>query len=384
MDRIRLPPRHPWLMHINAQMPRQKPQPLPYSKPPSMSDVARAAGVHQTTVSRALRNDPRIPEATSRRVRRVAERLHYRPNPMVSALIALRRSRHPHRFPVTLAFVAHTSGRWRRTQPRLFTFAYEAHLAGARAAAERQGYHVELFPIDSPGMTERRLNEILFTRNIPGLIIGSFPDAHGQFVLDWERFCTVVIEYTFTQPAFDRIVHDSYDGMRQIMGECARRHHDRVGLMLTAAGHERTEYLNGAAYWMEQKSGRRFAAIPPLFVAAWDEREFEAWHAKHRPQVIVTSNALIPDFMALCEKKGWRLGTDIHLVNVNAAAEGPETGIYQDPFMTGVTAARMVIERIGRNARGIPERRQTILTQGRWIDGSTMGQAPLSRVSSAL
>jgi LacI family transcriptional regulator/LacI family fructose operon transcriptional repressor len=331
-----------------------------------MQDVARAAGVHQTTVSRALRNDPRIPEATRERITRIAESLGYRPDPLVSALIAMRRSRHPPRYPVSLGFVAYTSTHYRRYAPHQYT--YEAHLAGARAAAERQGYQVELFPMNSPGMTPRRLDEILSTRNIPGLIIGSLPEGRGGFSLSWERFCTVVIEYTFTHAALDRVVHDSYDGMRRIMQQCRAAGLRRVGLMLTAMGHERTERLNGAAYWIEQKSDRFFQPVPPLFLPLWDPQAVTVWHRQHRLEVVVTSNALLPGLLAWCEQRGLRPGVDLRVVNVNAALDGPVAGVYQDPFTIGATAARMVIEKIGRNDRGIPTVRQTILTQGRWVE----------------
>jgi LacI family transcriptional regulator len=43
-------------------------------------DVARVAGVAQSTVSRALRNDRRISPATSLRVREAAERLGFVPS----------------------------------------------------------------------------------------------------------------------------------------------------------------------------------------------------------------------------------------------------------------------------------------------------------------
>jgi DNA-binding LacI/PurR family transcriptional regulator len=353
---------------INAHFPLM---PRSLAIPAVMQDVARAARVHQTTVSRALRNDPRIPAATRGRIRRIAERLHYRPHPLVSALIAVRRSRRRPNFPITLAFLAHVRGPGRDYQPHQYT--YEAHLSGAQAAAAEQGYQVQLFPLNSPGMTVPRLNDILFARNIPGVIVGALPEARGHFALDWERYCTAVIEYTFTAPALDRVVHDSYDGMRRIMAECRARGLRRVGLMLTAAGDERTEHLNAAAFWTVQKSARGFAAIPPLIVPAWDSAAVGAWLARYRPEVIVTSNALLPELIDWCHQRGLRLGRQLRVANVNAAADGPVGGIYQDPFTIGATAARLVIEKIGRNDRGIPGLRQTILTSGRWVEGASLG-----------
>jgi LacI family transcriptional regulator len=49
-------------------------------RPPTSHDVARAAGVSQPTVSRALRGDPRVTEATRARVRAAAASLGYVPS----------------------------------------------------------------------------------------------------------------------------------------------------------------------------------------------------------------------------------------------------------------------------------------------------------------
>src|ERR1700758_5798690 len=58
-----------------------------------MAEIAQSVGVAPSTVSRALRSDPRISAATRQRVEEAAEKLGYRPNPLVSALMANRRRR---------------------------------------------------------------------------------------------------------------------------------------------------------------------------------------------------------------------------------------------------------------------------------------------------
>jgi LacI family transcriptional regulator len=52
----------------------------PMSNRPTSSTVAQAAGVAQSTVSRALRGDPRVREDTRRLIEATAERLGYRPS----------------------------------------------------------------------------------------------------------------------------------------------------------------------------------------------------------------------------------------------------------------------------------------------------------------
>lgn len=58
---------------------------------PTMTDLAARLGISTSTVSRALRNDPRISAAMRERVRAAARDSGYVPNPLVSALMASRR-----------------------------------------------------------------------------------------------------------------------------------------------------------------------------------------------------------------------------------------------------------------------------------------------------
>jgi len=336
-----------------------------------MQDVAHAAGVHQTTVSRALRNDPRLPEETCRRLQRLAEKMGYRPHPLVSALIAQRRARHPPRFETTIAFVTRDA----------LGESGQQHLAGARSMAQRSGYGLALFTLNVGDLTEQRLNSVLVARNVRGVVIGSLLEARGRFKLDWSRFCTAVIEYTFDSPAFDRVVHDSYGGMRTILNECRQRGLRRVGLTLATTGHERTERLNGAAFWSEQKADRFFAAIPPLILPTWDTARFSAWHRRHRLEVVVTSNALLQAVLDWCAQQRLRPGRDIQVVNVNAMPGGNVSGVIQNHVAIGAIATRLVTEKISHNESGIPLLRTTTLTPGTWYEGRTL--RPVSTAGSA-
>ncbi|MCV2488892.1 LacI family transcriptional regulator [Geodermatophilus sp. YIM 151500] len=66
--------------------PRLTAEPTGHATPTSWT-VARAAGVSQSTVSRALRGDPRVREETRRRVDEAALRLGYVPNSLAAGLV---------------------------------------------------------------------------------------------------------------------------------------------------------------------------------------------------------------------------------------------------------------------------------------------------------
>ena len=74
-------------------------------KRPTLRDIAKDAGCTNATVSLALRESPRISPETRARVREVAAKLGYRPDPMLSALAAHRWKRHPKVEGATLAVI---------------------------------------------------------------------------------------------------------------------------------------------------------------------------------------------------------------------------------------------------------------------------------------
>ena len=56
---------------------------------PTIRDIGRKTGFHYSTVSLALRDHPRIPDATKQIIRDAAKGLGYQPDAMLSALCSL-------------------------------------------------------------------------------------------------------------------------------------------------------------------------------------------------------------------------------------------------------------------------------------------------------
>ena len=78
----------------------------------TLADVAKQAGVHTTTVSLALRNHPRLPEATRQRLRALAEKMGYTPDPAMQALVAYRKNIGHHSYGLRLAYLTNWSTQW--------------------------------------------------------------------------------------------------------------------------------------------------------------------------------------------------------------------------------------------------------------------------------
>jgi LacI family transcriptional regulator len=70
-----------------ASLPTDAEQPRPRVLPPTIRDVARAAGVSVGTASKALNDRGRLRPETRERVRAEAERLEFRPNDLIKSLL---------------------------------------------------------------------------------------------------------------------------------------------------------------------------------------------------------------------------------------------------------------------------------------------------------
>ncbi|HYD82576.1 MAG TPA: helix-turn-helix domain-containing protein, partial [Opitutus sp.] len=140
--------------------------------PITQRDVARACGVHPSTICLALKNSPSIPLATRLKVQAAAEELGYRPN-VAARNLALLRGDKSGAGSLPIAWLNQEAERnhW-RTDP-------EARPAfdRARARAAELGYHLEEIWTREPGMTVGRLVQIVRARGIQGVL---FP-VHRAF-----------------------------------------------------------------------------------------------------------------------------------------------------------------------------------------------------------
>jgi DNA-binding LacI/PurR family transcriptional regulator len=111
--------------------------------------------------------------------------------------------------------------------------------------------------------------------------------------------------------------------------------------------------------------------VPPLISQRHDRAEFFEWFARHRPDVVLVSQAE--------PVRGWlrtrriEVPRDVGLVELRCynPKEG-NAGVYYDPAITGALAVEMLIGHMHRQERGVPAISHEVLLQGVWIKGTTL------------
>lgn len=114
----------------------------------TLKDLAQKLGVSHTTVSLALRNHPSISSERKKEVSALARKLGYRPDPMLSALVAYRQTLRPQAFQGVLGWLTNypTGDGWRVGQQ-------VGYHAGALRRAKELGYELAEFWFRQPQYT---------------------------------------------------------------------------------------------------------------------------------------------------------------------------------------------------------------------------------------
>jgi DNA-binding LacI/PurR family transcriptional regulator len=328
---------------------------------PTLATIAAEIGLSKSTVSLALRESPLITPATRVAVREAADRLGYRSNPMVSALMTSVRGKNPQLSVPTLAFLTCFPERegW-RIYP-----SFVQHFEGMKKRAEELGYRVELHWYEEDKTGEQTLTQILESRGIQGVIISPLRPEEVQINLDWSQFATVAIGHSFT--AFDahRVVNHHFHGITLAMEQILARGYRRPGLVMPMVN------LWLAGYHTFQVTHPRLAPIKTLLEKVISEEGLTRWLSQEQPDVLISSKALHRSWI---EAEGRRVPKDIGYVHLDcgAAELSDFAGVDQKSEEIGAAAVDLLVEEIHSNSRGIPDTPKTVLINGQWQEGTTL------------
>jgi len=190
------------------------------------ADVARAAGVAESTVSRALNDSSLISGEIKEKVRQAAEQLGYRPSRQ-AANFARRRS----------GAIGLVVPRYTAFPP--FSRAYfPTLLDGAVLAAEERGFFVTIV-LDKERTTEHSLEELVAGRSVDGFLFAVSPAKYERYRHLKERNIPFVLINNY-HDGFSSVDADAEPGMRSAFEHACRLGHRRIGYIAGDLG-----YRNG-------------------------------------------------------------------------------------------------------------------------------------------
>lgn len=333
----------------------KKVSPQPSSRV-SLRTIARAAGVSLMTVSYALRDRPEVSAPERHRIRILAEKMGYRPDPLLTHLMAHLRS---HRTPKSSANLA--------VLTMLDAGFVRRLIDGAALRAGRLGYNLDRIDARLIANNPRTLTRTLLARGITGVLLAPAEDpASYSGLLDWRNFAAVAMTYSLVEPHVYRVVTHHFDNAVRTFALLTERGFRRIGLAMTRDMEFRANHsYSGAYYRMLPMSGQQ--SLPLLFLDECPAGGIRRWFARHKPDAIVLANA--NHFADIIRPQISKAVADrTAFVCLDHDPEHRVSGIDQLFETIGSHAVDTLVAQLHRNERGLPANPTVTMVEGQWRD----------------
>lgn len=325
-------------------------------------DIAAEAGVDRSTVSLALRGHPRIPPATRERIQAIAQKMGYRPDPMLSYIAASRWNRERARQPAIAYLGVHRRPEKSGTPP-------DHYLEGIQRRAKALGYIVDcLHPAEFAD--GRQLAQILEARGIRGVIVGQTNVDARKPDLDWKRFCVVQVGLLCRTEVLTMVCADLRAAIRMAVEEAGRLGFKRPAICYFAhPDYESDRIVIEAAFGIQRERGGPSAF--PVFVGysansgEYSEKAVQ-WLNRIRPDVVLGNHRQTARWLTV---RGFRIPGNFEFISLVGGGDHPVTefpGVDLDFNAMGENAVNQLDLKLRSHEYGQPRVATTILTKPVW------------------
>ena len=337
------------------------------TKTPSLGDIAKQVQVSKMTVSLALRDSREVSVEMRDKIHAVAREMGYSRSPQMSYLMAEVARVRNGIMRETLAFVTTepTENGWKK---------YDSEKFGVmKAYAAERGYNLEPWWLSNPALTPERVNEILWSRGITGIVLPNisrkFFERHsGTLPIEWEKFCVVEMGGGLRYPNVHQVLHDHYHGMFLVLDELEALGYQRIGFCVRSEDDLRTHHRWIAAYhvWLQLRKVK----IKPLIAPELEANKVKEWIALNRLEAVISPGT--PDI----KKWGMTTPKEIGFASLDLWGKRARsaTGIDQEMKETCFAAIDLLTSQVGRKQKGLPEHPMHWLIPGHWVKGKTAVQ----------
>lgn len=316
----------------------------------TLKDVARAAGVHISTASRALNAETRalVNVETAGRVLATAERLRYRPHPLALGLKTNR---------------THTIGMVVSDLISPFTAPI---LAGAQRALSEVGYSL-LIGADTDKTTDhtRTAVETFLDRRVDGLIVANarLDFAPPEPLLDHE-VPTVLVNRSVRGDSFPAIVGDEHIALTGVVRHLIELGHTRIA-HVAGPQHVSTGLYRRMSFVEALTTSRLDTSLRSIFEAGSFRMKdgYDAAQAALDSGLGFTAIVAANDLLALgcidaIQERGLDVPGDISVTGYDDILlvdrlEPPLTTVSSPYEEMGASAAQMLVGMLGGQYRGI-------------------------------
>jgi LacI family transcriptional regulator len=310
---------------------------------PTISDVAKRAGVSPATVSRVLQGAKNVRPDTRAKVERAIEELGYVPSAIAQSL----RSKRTRSIALVVSDITNTF--------------WTTVARGVEDVAQSHRYSVLLCNTDENLAKQHQYLDFLIRQQVDGVIIAPYDsDAQNLDKLRKRNIPTVIVDRRIDGWDVDSVLSDSVAGSRALVQHLISLGHERIAVLsgpaITSTAEDRV-----AGYCMALTE----AGIPlePKLIRRGEFRTVSGEELTHQlldeglvpTAIFAANNAIALGVIDAVAKRGLRIPQDIALVCFddlpNASHLFPFLTVVAQPvYDLGVNAAQLLLSRLDSEA----------------------------------
>jgi DNA-binding LacI/PurR family transcriptional regulator len=327
----------------------------------TIKDIARAAKVSHSTVSRALSGYAGIPKETAERIKKIAAKMGYVPS-------AVARSLKTNRSQVLGVIVS-----------RMDDPFFSEILQGIEDVLQAEGYSLFVAASNRDGAREKTIAQTMLEHRVDGLIVGTtqFGEEHYNLLREFGFPIVAVGNRELTDSKYT-VYHDDFYGSSEVTRHLIELGHRRIGFLGNARAERTTEgRLRG--FRQEMKAANLSISKEYIFITELDQIQGGEAGAEYflnltgRPTAIMCFNDMMAiGMMKAFRQAGVKIPGEVSVVGFDdipfAAYTVPSLTTFEQPkYQLGYEAAKMMSRLLHAESIDTPEESQTKMLRGKLI-----------------
>lgn len=330
--------------------------------PPTLKSLAEELGITPAAVSMALRNHPRISEATRKRAQALAKKRGYVPNPALRRQGSLGKRRGWEGMPVALILQqnpAHGAG-------------ISDYTTRVEEAARRFGYKLQVHHLHETPTA--RLAQVLYARGVEAVLLGPIFEKTFIRIFPWERYSVVALEAGHYRPPCHLVMSDIASAMIGAVMRAIDRGYRRIGLLEFIEPVEPVDYYDrrGAVGVCQQIITESGGAFFHLLSPPYQKAPFLNWVQDTKPDVVIAQTESVYWWAQDHPRQSVRK-TAIVILRLDASELGERvSGFVEDHVKTAGVAIKLLDSEVRNFERGRPDVPTRQLVDMPWFEGETL------------
>lgn len=343
------------------------------STPVNLHMVAEIAGVHPSTVSRALKKNPQISKKTCKRIQKIADEMGYRPDVFAQVLVNRRSSGVQQLQGNLVCLLGHED-----RNPLHHLKDYQIAFEGAKHRANQQGFSLDSIWVYHPELSGKRLHGVLGARSVQGILLLGI---HANEVdIPWSQYVAAAVHFgrsPIKEKNFSAAKVDPYQMAYLGTQKVIEMGYQNPGLAMweTQEWNADNRFFAGINGYIRNVKGTKSQFKEPFYwnpiAPETNGKRFISWLSAKKPDVVVTVYAS-SGILIWLKEAGIRVPEDIGVIDLALApGVGSVSGVVLPYEELGSATVDLIVAGIYRSERGLSYAAKSVVLESQWSAGKT-------------